>query len=105
MKPTKAVLLALAFMGLQEPAQGARLQGRLLNEDPGCKTWNYDTNSCDECSHYYYMNSETGMCTRVSSQCNGYNEDNGHCTGCWDGYHLHPDGTCQSQAPPEGGEE
>ena len=92
-----ATLMLLAVLGLlASSAQASSLRRSL--QDPNCNQWNYNTNSCDKCSWMYYMHD--GLCTRVSDDCNGYNEANGHCTGCYHGYTLDEvDGTCN---PDEG---
>ena len=49
---------------------------------------------------------DNGVCTEVDSQCNGYDETNGHCTGCYHGFTLTDDGKCLaddgSSNPPAG---
>jgi hypothetical protein len=53
----------------------------------------YDTNGqCTQCSSRYYLSS--GVCNKVSDQCNTYDPNYGYCTSCYLGYQINPYGDC-----------
>ena len=54
--------------------------------DLGCKTWDWDSQKCLECSNRWTFNSK-GVCVPVSDNCNKY-DVSGACTSCFDGYQL-----------------
>ncbi len=61
--------------------------------DPYCQLFNPSINQCQKCSNKYYFNPNAGKCQSVSSLCKEYNELNGHCTKCFDGFRLN-NGMC-----------
>lgn len=56
--------------------------------DPYCQSFNAATKTCQKCSNKYYFNPTAGKCQAVSSLCKEYNEANGLCTSCFDGFRL-----------------
>ena len=44
----------------------------------GCKIWNWDAQTCSECSNWWYFNAD-GVCTEVSALCASH-DANGACT-------------------------
>ena len=64
----------------------------------GCKTWNWDAQTCSECSNWWYFDAN-GVCTEVSALCATY-ETNGLCASCYRGFNLN-NGVCEP-APIQG---
>ena len=92
MRKVSTTIILLTVLGLlAHTIEGSGFRRSL--QDPHCHSWNYDTNSCDQCSFRYYLNA--GICTQVSDHCKEWSETNGHCTDCYQGYYLNEaDGTC-----------
>jgi hypothetical protein len=53
----------------------------------GCKSYAPDGKNCLKCSDRFYSDS-TGVCQPVSSTCKTYDDTNGACLTCYDGYFL-----------------
>ena len=90
----KAITLASTMLLL--PSEGMRI-GRHQGEkgevpDPGCNSWNYETQSCDQCSWRWVK--IDGECVAVSDDCRTWN-DEAECTSCYWGWTLE-DGECTS---------
>ena len=58
----------------------------------GCKLWNWDAQTCSECSPYWYFDA-SGVCAEVSALC-ASSDANGACTGCFSGFVLN-NGVCE----------
>ena len=58
----------------------------------GCKIWNWDAQTCSECSAFWYFNADN-VCTQVSALCASH-DANGACTGCYSGFNLN-NGVCE----------
>ena len=54
--------------------------------DLGCKTWDWDSQKCLECSTNWVFNSQ-GVCVPVSDQCRT-SDASGACLSCFKGYDL-----------------
>ena len=65
----------------------------------GCKLWNWDTQSCQECSNFWYFNADN-VCVPVSDLCATYNATNGQCLTCYGGYQINQ-GICALIPPQE----
>ena len=65
--------------------------------DVGCATWNWNKQTCLQCSNNWVFN-KNGVCVPVSDQCATF-DNFGACQSCYKGYNL-KDGKC-SQAPIE----
>ncbi len=61
--------------------------------DPYCQLFNPATNRCQKCSNKYFFNPTAGKCQSLSSLCKDYNELNGHCRNCFEGFRLN-NGVC-----------
>jgi expansin (peptidoglycan-binding protein) len=59
--------------------------------DVGCATWNWNKQTCLQCSSNWVFNNN-GVCVPVSDQCNTYDK-NGACVTCYVGYNLN-NGKC-----------
>jgi hypothetical protein len=57
----------------------------------GCGKW--DSQTCLECSKNYFFNAK-GICCEVSPQCRHFNQAQGICEDCYEGYALY-NGTCK----------
>ena len=81
----KSATLASAMLLLSSEAIkfDRHLQGEV--PDPGCHTWNYETQSCDQCSWRWVK--IDGECVPVSDDCREWNEQ-AECTSCYWGYHV-----------------
>ena len=62
----------------------------------GCKVWNWDAQTCSECSAFWFFNAD-GVCTEVSALC-ASSDANGACTGCYSGFALN-NGVCEVTPP------
>ena len=58
----------------------------------GCKIWNWDNQTCLECSAFWFFDSN-GVCMQVSDLC-ASNDANGACTSCYSGFTLN-NGICE----------
>lgn len=61
-----------------------------LNNYFGCKVWSGD--SCLQCSERYYFN-KNGVCCEVQGTCQQFNQEQGICEKCFEGYTV-VDGKC-----------
>lgn len=57
------------------------------NGDAGCKVWNYNTKSCDDCSDFWTFD-QNKVCKPVSDLCSTFDKTTGDCTSCYRGYDL-----------------
>lgn len=55
--------------------------------DIGCKVWNWDNNTCLQCSLRWYFGS-SGFCAAVSDSCKTFDQNSGVCLSCFSGYIL-----------------
>jgi len=58
------------------------------NNDPNCARYVGNTNNCAACSNRFYLSSRTNRCTAVNNQCNTFDQSNGLCLSCYQGYTL-----------------
>lgn len=61
--------------------------------DPGCAQWNWNNQTCLQCSSRWYL-STSGKCAQISDSCQTYNSQ-GACLSCYTGYTLNGN-TCQA---------
>ena len=64
--------------------------------DEGCKIWDWDSNSCVECSFRWYF-TDNG-CEKVSDDCKDYDKKDGSCTDCYPGYTIKDDKCVEAEA-------
>ena len=55
--------------------------------DANCQEYDA-TNTCKSCSGRYYLDSLAGKCQPISPLCRTFNNVNGACTACYQGYNL-----------------
>ena len=73
----------------------------LLWDDPYCSQFSADGSRCITCSYRYWMDYR-GKCQKVSDWCKTWDNSNGCCTSCYQGYGNPVNGVCAS-APVTGG--
>jgi len=54
--------------------------------NPGCRQFN-NAGNCVACSTRFFKDTE-GICQPVNPNCRTYNEENGACTSCYDGFSI-----------------
>lgn len=59
--------------------------------DPGCSKWNWDNQTCLECS-FNWVQDSNGFCSPVKEDCRTHDAQ-GLCTGCYKGYAV-VNGSC-----------
>lgn len=64
-------------------------QDQTIAPDPNCASYNYNTDTCNQCNYNYFSNS-AGWCQMVSPFCNGYDPASGFCLDCISIYNLNP---------------
>jgi len=70
--------------------------------DPYCNTFSADGTVCLKCSYHYWQDSD-GACQPVSDWCKTWDDKNGCCTSCFEGYGEPINGVCASTPVVEGG--
>ena len=60
--------------------------------DLGCRTWDWDTQRCLECSARWTFNQQ-GICVAVNDLCATFDNANGACLSCYKGFELN-NGVC-----------
>ncbi len=69
------------------------LARNLQYTDPNCNSYD-SSNNCLQCSYRYYKNSQTGLCTKISDNCQTWSDTNGNCLTCYYGYGNPLNGVC-----------